>query len=253
MISVVILGTGNLAMHLTTAFTTAVDSKVLQVFGRNRDQLKLFEKYTKTTTDIKKLAIADVYIIAISDDAIGSFSKELKLKNKLVVHTSGSVAIDALENDGRIGVFYPVQTFSKDRPLDFKTIPICIEAEEKEDLLLLDKLARTISDQVYFIDSGQRKNLHIAAVFANNFVNHMYKTSFDLCVKHDIPPEIVYPLILETAEKATKLPPSKIQTGPAKRNDIQTIESHLKALTGEQRNIYKLLTETIQKSYGKKL
>jgi len=169
------------------------------------------------------------------------------------VHTSGGSSIKALKTNGNKGVFYPLQTFSKEQNIDFKSIPICLETENKEDLILLKKLANIISNNVFMIDSEQRKYLHIAAVFTNNFVNHLYKMGFDICIENNISYEALYPLIQETAQKIMHTKPDNIQTGPALRNDKIIIEKHLNLLSGEKNKIYQLLTESIQATYGKKL
>lgn len=253
MISVIVLGTGNVGSHLIDTFLNAKDIELVQVFARKKEDLQPFAKYVATTTSVENLKKAAVYIIAISDDAIPAFSSQLPFTDRFVVHTSGSVSLDALQNNGYKGIFYPLQTFSKHKKVDFSSIPICIEAERKEDIYVLEKLANSISDKVFEIDSKQRKFLHTAAVFSNNFVNHLYKIAADICKEHHIPFEILHPLILETAQKITKHTPSEVQTGPASRNDIKTMNSHLELLSNHQKNIYKLLTQSIQKEYGKEL
>ncbi len=253
MISVSVLGTGNVGTHLINAFLHAKNVELIQVYSRKKASLKFIKDRVSTTTSLDNLKEADIYIMAISDNAIPEFSSQLNFKNKLVVHTSGGVSINALKATGNKGVFYPLQTFSKQNNIDFSTIPICVETEKKEDLIILEKLASSISDNVFIIDSEQRKQLHIAAVFMNNFVNHLYKIGLDICEKHNIPFQTLYPLILETAQKVATNHPKTIQTGPAHRNDTKTIEAHLKLLSGEQKKIYKLITESIQKTYGKKL
>ena len=147
---------------------------------------------------------------------------------------------------------HTLQTFSKNKDLDFKVIPICLESENATDYQLLEKVAKTISAKVFAINSEQRKALHIAAVFVNNFVNHLYKIGSDICNENQVPFEILKPLIQETAEKIMILSPDEAQTGPAKRMDNKTIESHLKFLTDEnQKHIYKILTQSIQNNVKK--
>lgn len=253
MISVVILGTGNVGTHLIKAFSKAENVQLKQVYSRKIESFSSIDATIKTTTNIANLQDADVYIIAVSDDAIGDVSSKLQFNDTLVVHTSGTVSIDTLKNKGGKGVFYPLQTFSKELNINYKELPICIEAQNDKDLILLNKLAESITNHVYFLDSAQRKQLHLAAVFSNNFVNHLYKIGFDICVENNIPPEILYPLIVETAQKTTKIYPSKAQTGPAKRNDQKTINAQLEMLAGEHKKIYELLTQSIQQTYGKKL
>jgi predicted short-subunit dehydrogenase-like oxidoreductase (DUF2520 family) len=253
MISVIVLGTGNVGMHLINAFLANSAVDLIQVFSRRKSSLKFIENKVNTTTSVSSLKSADIYIIAISDDAIPEFSSQLNLKNKLVVHTSGGSSIKVLKTNGNKGVFYPLQTFSKKQNIDFKTIPICIETERDEDLLILEKLASIISNNVFIIDSEQRKYLHIAAVFTNNFVNHLYKIGFDICKENNIPYEALYPLIQETAQKIMLTKPDNVQTGPALRNDKIIIEKHLNLLSGEKNRIYQLLTKSIQATYGEKL
>jgi predicted short-subunit dehydrogenase-like oxidoreductase (DUF2520 family) len=171
----------------------------------------------------------------------------------LVVHTSGTVTINALSNKNRRGVFYPLQTFSKDKAVNFKTIPLCIEAENEKDTTTLKLIANAISDAVYDINSEQRKALHVAAVFVNNFVNHLYQIGNEICNANTIPFAILKPLIQETANKIATLSPKTAQTGPAQRNDNSTIAAHQQFLTDEnQAAIYNLLTQSIQDN-GKKL
>jgi len=253
MISAIVLGTGNVGTHLINTFLKNSSVELIQVYSRKKSSLISFEDSVDTTSSIDNLKDADVYIIAISDDSISEFSSHLRGKDKFVVHTSGSASLNALKNNGDKGVFYPLQTFSKKCPVNFKTIPICIETENPAKLILLEELANSISENVFNIDSEQRKRLHVAAVFANNFVNHLYKIGFDICKENTIPFETLYPLITETAQKIVHTNPSTIQTGPAYRNDTKTINAHLKLLSGEQRKIYQLLTKSIQKTYGEKL
>jgi len=253
MISVVVLGTGNVGTHLINAFLENSSIELVQVYSRKKSSLNSFSDRVDTTNSLRSLKSAEVYIIAISDDAIAEFSSHLHLKNKLVVHTSGGASIDVLKTDAGKGVFYPLQTFSKNEKIDFKEIPICIETKKNKDLLLLEKLANLVSNNVFIIDSVKRKYLHIAAVFTNNFVNHLYKIGFDLCTQNDVPFEALYPLIQETAQKIESASPSEVQTGPAIRNDRNMIKKHLNLLTDDNKKLYKLLTESIQKTYGEKL
>ena len=139
-----------------------------------------------------------------------------------------------------------LQTFSKDKKIDFSAVPFCLEAENNEDYLILEKVARTIGVKIYSVNSEQRKALHIAAVFVNNFTNHLYTIGNDICEKHQVPFEILQPLIQETSEKIKTLSPKKAQTGPAIRNDKKTIKSHLELLSKEQQEIYKLITQAIK-------
>ncbi len=253
MIKVVLIGSGNVAQHLIQAFAKSNEIDVTQVFSRQKEiQIPLFDS-NKITSTYNDLAAADLYIIAVSDDAIAKVSSQLPFKNRLVVHTSGSVPLDALDKKNRNGIFYPLQTFSKKAEVDFSQIPICLESENEADFELLQKVAEIISHKVYKINSEQRKALHVAAVFVNNFVNHLYQIGNEICEENKVPFEVLKPLILETANKIMTLSPKEAQTGPAIRNDKQTIASHLDFLMNEnQATIYKILTQSIQNN-GKKL
>lgn len=251
MIRVVLLGTGNMAHHLYDAFSSTETVQVVQVVGRNIEALKHFEN---TSSDFGSIAQADIYIIAVNDLSISTVSQELTKINGLIVHTSGSVPLDGLKPNKNIGIFYPLQTFSKARKVDFWTVPICIEANSQENLNLLATLAKTISHRLYEINSEQRKTIHLAAVFANNFTNHLYDIAHEICVAHQVPFEILKPLILETAQKVQSHSPGSMQTGPARRNDTETIAKHLEQLGNQkQKEIYTLLSESIKENYGEKL
>ncbi len=257
MIKIGIIGSGNVAQHLIVAFQKSIyegaEIQITTVFSRQKTALSNLLDSNIICSDWDNLKEADIYLIAVSDSAIAEVSDKIPFKNKLVVHTSGAVSIEAINQNNRKGVFYPLQTFSKNVELDFNTIPICIECENTADLELLIKVANSISESVYEINSEQRIALHVAAVFVNNFTNNLYKIGNDICIENKIPFEIVLPLIKETAEKITRLSPLDAQTGPAIRNDEETINSHLAFLTNEnQKNIYKLLTQSIQNN-GKKL
>jgi predicted short-subunit dehydrogenase-like oxidoreductase (DUF2520 family) len=253
MIRVVIIGSGNVAQHLIKAFAKSDIVEITQAFSRKKESLTNLLDSSKITTNFDDLADADLYLISVSDNAIAEVSHRLNIEKKLVVHTSGSIPITDLDDKNRKGVFYPLQTFSKNKDVNFDTIPICLEAENNKDYKLLETVAKSISNQVFNINSNQRKALHVSAVFVNNFVNHLYKIGNDICNENNIPFEILQPLILETANKITLLSPNEAQTGPAKRNDTQTINTHLQFLTDEnQKQIYKILTKSIIDN-GKKL
>jgi predicted short-subunit dehydrogenase-like oxidoreductase (DUF2520 family) len=257
MVKVIIIGSGNVAQHLIAAFQNSQNSgdeiELVQVFSRKRNSLINVIDGALITTELADLMEADLYIIAVSDDAISTVAAQLAFKNRLVVHTSGSVGLDVLDDNNRRGVFYPLQTFTKNKAVDFKTIPICLESENSTDFILLDKVAKTLSNNVFAINSEQRKALHVAAVFVNNFTNHLYSIGNEICQENQVPFEILKPLILETAQKIMTISPQEAQTGPAKRNDVKTIEAHQLFLSTEnQSTIYKIITQSIQ-DHGKKL
>ncbi len=246
MISISILGSGNVAQHLISAFEKADGIELVQVYSRNPNSITSTSKSISVIQDYKQLLPVDLFIIAVSDDAITSVSELILFTNQLVVHTSGSVAMESLSNSNRKGVFYPLQTLSKTKEINFKEVPLCIEAESNSDLKLLHEVASAISNQVFEIDSNQRKSLHVAAVFVNNFANHLFQIGNDICDEKGISFEILKPLILETANKLNTLSPKEAQTGPAKRGDTSTINKHLDFLTdSNQKELYKLLTKSI--------
>lgn len=256
MINVIFLGFGNVNYHLCKTLNESKKVSINQIFNRSEITIPSELKNIAFTTHLTKLKEADIYIIGIPDDAIASFSERLPLKNKLVVHTSGGVTMAELSANNRKGVFYPLQTFSKNRTVDFKNIPICIEAEHPSDELVLKTLGAIISEKVVRISSEERAKLHVAAVFVNNFVNHLYSVSEEIVKKDKLDFDLLKPLIAETASKIESLSPSEVQTGPAKRNDIKTIEKHLHLLEESPfKKLYLQLTKAIQEKYthGKKL
>jgi predicted short-subunit dehydrogenase-like oxidoreductase (DUF2520 family) len=253
MIKVSIIGSGNVAQHLIQAFQLNSQIELVQVVARDIKKVAHLLDSNRITSDYTQLQEADLYIIAVSDDAIAEVSSALPFKNRLVAHTSGTVALDSLNSNNRRAVFYPLQSFSKDKPIDFKSVPICLEAENEKDVQILKQLAHSISNAFYEINSEQRKALHVAAVFVNNFVNYLYQMGNEICDANAIPFEILKPLIQETANKIATLSPKNAQTGPAKRNDLKTIAAHEEFLKDEnQAAIYKLLTQSLQNN-GKKL
>lgn len=253
MLEVVLIGSGNVAQHLIKAFKKSQKIKLVQVFARNKEAISHLMPMSKITSDYADLKQVSLYVIAVSDNAVAEVSAKIPFTNKIVLHTSGTVPISDLDAKNVRGSFYPVQTFSKNRKVDFKKIPICIEIEQEALYKVLDIMAFSISDKVYKITSEQRKSLHIAAVFVNNFTNHLFQISNEICLENDLSFDILKPLILETAQKVMQLSPSEAQTGPALRNDNQTMERHLDFLTNEnQKTIYKILTQSIQQ-HGKKL
>lgn len=250
MIKVVLLGAGNVAFYLANVLTMSKNINFIQRYSRNIKNDKYFDKNIPKTNNINNLSKADIYIIAINDDAISSFSKQLFFKDGLVVHTSGSMPIEALKCKAKKGVLYPLQTFSINHKVEYHQIPICIETENKKDKELLHLFANCISKNVYEINSSKREKLHIAAVFANNFSNYMFKLANDICDKNSIPFDILKPLIKETANKIQKISPIKAQTGPAKRNDNKVIENHLSQLSENQKEIYNLVSKSIINTYN---
>lgn len=249
MIKVSIVGTGNISHHLAKVFSEASEVELIEVLESRSLSIE-----SLSHTNSQKFEGPDLYILAVSDDAIAPVAAQFKGSSRLVVHTSGSVSLESLSFLERSGVFYPLQTFSKHREIDFERIPICLEASKQNDLELLRTLATSVSDTVHNISSEERKTLHLAAVFVNNFTNHLYAIGHQLCATRDLPFNLLRPLIRETAHKIEQLDPIEAQTGPARRNDLKTLERQLEQLPSEQlKEIYTLLTQSIQEIHGEKL
>lgn len=253
MIKIVLLGGGNVAHHLATKFISTEGIELVQIYNRTLNNIEIFSDSVSITNKLSKLKEADIYIISISDNEIKKLSSKLNFPNKLVVHTSGAMGLNELDSTSKKGVFYPLQSFSKNTKIDFSEVPFCLETVKDKDFKLLQKITNSIGSPSYRVDSEQRKKLHVAAVFVNNFVNHLYTLGNEICAENNIPFEILKPLIKETSSKITHLQPFEAQTGPAKRGDTKTIENHLQNLSKNKQEIYTLLTQSIGNSYGKKL
>lgn len=249
MIKVVLLGSGNVAYHLALALKSAEHVELIQRYSRNGNNDAFFDASLPLTNNLLELKTADIYILAIKDDSIGSISEKLQHLNGLVVHTSGSIGLKTLYAGLKRGVLYPVQTFSINQIMDFKKIPLVIEAERKEDLELLQTLATSLSEKVFELNSSEREKLHVSAVFANNFSNYMFACADSLCKEFDLPFDILRPIIMETAKKIQTMDPQEAQTGPARRNEKVVIQKHIEMLRGEKKEIYTLLSNAISKAY----
>ena len=254
MLKVSIIGTGNVAKHLHKAFFNAEIVEIVQVVGRNKKALSSFGIEEKTTSDFSEIKDADIYLIAVSDSAISAVSQKLESKSGLVAHTSGASSIDMLSEHKAYGVFYPLQTFSKDQEIDFRKVPVCVEANSKPNMEILKQLGREISENVHEVDSEQRQALHLSAVFVNNFTNHLFYIGNKICEENKLPFDLLQPLIEETVQKLKNTTPFDAQTGPARRGDQETLNSHIEQLGNLQdKEIYNLLSQSIQSTYGKKL
>lgn len=252
---IAIIGSGNVAWHLAQALDKS-GNKITEIYSRNiANAKKLCSKlYDAHPTDSLDFAAsqATVFIISVPDNAISEVAQQAYFpENAIVVHTSGTLAMSQLEaaNTNQIGVFYPLQTFTKSKPVDFKTIPICIEASDTKTEKTLEKLAFSICENVCFYDSEDRKKLHLAAVFACNFTNFMLIKAKTILENEDLSFDVLKPLIRETIEKALELGPENAQTGPAIRKDTKTIQKHLDILNQqpEIQKIYQLISEQIMK------
>jgi predicted short-subunit dehydrogenase-like oxidoreductase (DUF2520 family) len=249
------IGAGNLATHLSNAFLEK-GFKISQVYSKTELSAKALADNLNTqyTTSAKEIKSADIYIVALKDSAVHEVLSKIDFKNKLVVHCSGSLPLSVLKQYSKnIGVFYPLQTFSKSRNVDFKTIPIFIESNSKENEQQLFDLASEISNSVSVLNSEKRQLLHISAVFACNFVNHFYTLSAEILNSKGISFDVLKPLILETAQKVQEMDPVNAQTGPAVRFDENIISAHLEALNSSNDNskLYNSISKSIFEHHKK--
>jgi len=253
---IVLIGAGNVGTHLGQRLHTC-GIPIKQVYSRQ------LSKAQKLARQIDAQAInrwpeldpnADLYILAVSDDAIAEVAHQMYAQlppNALVVHTSGATPSRVLQCFQRHGVFYPLQTFSVDRRVDFSLIPICVSASQSEDEAFLEKIGQTISSKVYPINDEKRAVLHVAAVFANNFANHCFQISYEVLENEQLPFDLLLPLIQETARKITNQRPANMQTGPAIRGDTDSIQRHLtylKNTNNPYQEIYRQLSKSIRPS-----
>lgn len=248
---VVFIGAGNLATRLAMAFTEN-GVTVLQVYSRTMESAqRLAQKVNASFTNDLSLVVedADLYFVAVKDAAIEEILPLLEKKSfKAIVHTAGSIPMNIFERHfDNYGVFYPLQTFSMNRKVDFSTIPVCLETVNPTLLIELRQLAQRFSSSVHVISSEERKTLHLAAVFVSNFVNHLYACGAEITAQKGLNFDLLKPLILETAQKALTMSPLKAQTGPARRNDLQVMGDHLKMLetNPELKKIYSFVSESI--------
>jgi predicted short-subunit dehydrogenase-like oxidoreductase (DUF2520 family) len=249
--NIILIGAGNVATNLGYAFRDA-GLNILQVYSRNPAAAEalataLNAAFTHRLTEV--MEGADLYILAVADDAIAEVVSGLRASGKFMVHTSGSVPMEVFHHfTGNYGVIYPVQTFSKDRKLDFRTIPVCLEASSSRHLEILNRLVSLISGDVRTVPSEQRRLLHLAAVFACNFPNFMYATAGKIVHIARLDFDILKPLILETALKVQKIEPDKAQTGPALRGDRKVMKAHLQVLRDdpEIKDLYRRISRAIE-------
>lgn len=243
-----------MAWHLGHQFIKAGHS-VIQVYNRSllAGQELAEELDTESTNDLNDIALdGDIYIVAVSDHGIDDIILELRLAGKVVAHTSGAVPLKGMEHiTEHAGIFYPLQTLTKENPVDFSNIPILIEANSELAKRELTALAHSISKNVQELDSRKRRALHVAAVFVNNFTNYLYDIADNIMEREEMDFSLLYPLMLETVQKLKKNRPGEVQTGPAKRGDFRTIGEHLNYLSRNSayREVYLVLTESIMALY----
>ncbi|SMO65881.1 Rossmann-like and DUF2520 domain-containing protein [Solitalea koreensis] len=252
---ITIIGSGNVATVLAFALKRG-GHEIVQVYSRTKaNAIELAEQVdAKAVNEFADIHVnADLYIVSVKDDVIAKTANSFNVDGKIVVHTAGSIPMEVLKaSSDNYGVFYPLQTFSKQRTQSFESIPICLEASDERTMKALKELANSISTNVTEVNSEQRKVLHLTAVFACNFVNHLYTLSEQLLKEHKLSFDYIRPLIIETAEKIKNINPLEAQTGPARRNDQQVMLSHLQMLENEPvlKSIYTLLSESIVNTYN---
>ena len=248
---VVFVGAGNLATRLSLEMRKSGMS-IGQVYSHTSEHAKILADelgcgWTVVPEDI--VEDADLYVFSLKDAVLQDVIARVKPNNGLWVHTAGSMPISVFEGlTARYGVVYPLQTFSKSREVDFKKIPFFLEANSSEDEKVLGEVARALSSDVRCLSSEKRKNLHLAAVFACNFTNHMYALAEKILEEQQIPGEVLLPLIDETAAKVHVMSPVRAQTGPAIRYDENGINKHMAMLKDpDMRNLYELISRSIHK------
>ncbi len=254
-IKIVLVGAGNAGYHL--GIHLSEHTELLQVFSRTEGKARRLSRLTNVpfTTSLAALnKAADIYMLAIHDDGISGVADQLfklGLSDKLVCHTSGATPISVFEKSGlrRYGIFYPLQTFSIGRPADFEQIPFIVDANNAGDAAILDNLAALFTKKIYHLSDEKRAALHVAAVFVNNFTNHLFDSGKRIMDLETLPFELLLPLILETVDKLKSANPADVQTGPAIRGDVKTIARHLDYLTKypDLRELYVTLTNSIRK------
>lgn len=253
-----LVGAGNVAFHLGHALE-ASGMQILEVYARKESSgVELAESLSSDISIKKDLDFseskADLVVQCVSDDAIAAIAKKLKLPPAgTVIHTSGAIGIEVLKAHSSYGVLYPLQTFSRHRNVDFSEVPILIEASDFTTRSRLLAMAHEISDHVRYVSSEDRKRIHLAAVFANNFTNHLLKLSFDQLSELDIDKTLLRPLVMETVLKVFEDGPQASQTGPARRGDINTIDTHIELLSDhpDKQALYQLISDQIKSHFSK--
>lgn len=252
------IGSGNLAWHLAPALDNT-DFAVREVYSRNPKHAqalveKLYQADVKSSLDFSDSS-SQIFVLAITDDSIASVVQELILPdNAILVHTSGSQPLTVLEYAATpfTGVYYPLQTFTKSRKVNFSEIPVFVESEDVATQKVLVNMAKAVSTKVYAISSEKRKALHVAAVFASNFTNHMLTLAQEIVRNQKLDFELLKPLVIETVNKALALGPTHSQTGPAKRGDFEILDKHFEFLSDDEAlaELYKIISQDIIDRYS---
>ena len=248
---VVIIGSGNVASVMGRLINKN-GHQVIQVISRHIDHAKMLADelhcpYSGSNDEVDKTA--DVYIVAVSDGALYELNKSFHIGNKLILHTAGSVLKDVLKDISvNYGVIYPLQSLRKEMEYT-GDIPLLIDGNSEETITLVEDFARTISDKVVKASDEERLKLHVAAVIVSNFTNHLYALAEEFCEKENVDFKLLAPLIKATVVRVQDHSPASVQTGPAIRNDIFTLDKHLRLLANYPRlkYVYLKLTDSIMK------
>lgn len=245
---VVIIGSGNVAEALAVALCEA-QVEVVQVYARNAERGRAVAALAGAAWSDRELAVADLYLIAVSDRAVAEVAASLPLpEGAVVAHTAGCCPITALPEGARRGVFYPFQTFTAGRRVDFRKLYIFIEADDEATLEVLSALAHRLTDHVEQADSARRAVVHLSGVFVNNFTNCLYADAAEIVARVGLPFDVLAPIAEETASKAAASGnPAAVQTGPARRGDEPTLERHRALLADEPQlqDLYNKISENI--------
>jgi len=252
---IVFIGAGNVATHLCKLLSKYYT--IRQIFSRTEQSVSALAESVNAGWTTSAGAVdysSGAYFICLPDDQLIPVLNSLKFKDQLLIHTSGSVSLSILKSySNNSGVLYPVQTFSKERPVDLQQVPVCIEASSIENEGILLELAGHLSRDIHVIDSEKRMLIHIAAVIACNFTNHMYTRAESILDANQLDFELLKPLIMETAAKVMEMSPKKAQTGPANRNDKKIIQEHINVLHDRQelQKLYSFVTRSITEFKGR--
>lgn len=246
---VVVVGSGNVAESLAQAVAEADGLELVQVYARNEERGRRVAELAQSKWSNSELAEADLYLISVSDNAVAECAKKLHTpENAVVAHTAGCCPIDALATHTHRAVFYPFQTFSIGRKVDFSKGYIFLEGATDHALKVVEEVAHRLTSKVEMADSARRAVIHLSGVFACNFANAMYANAAEVLAEAGLPFDIVAPVIEETAKKAVEvLDPAATQTGPARRGDSNTLERHRAMLAEKPRkqDIYDKISEDI--------
>lgn len=251
MVRIVVIGTGNLGTQLCYAFDKESTTTALVGYF-NKSNHKIPSLRAPLYKNFNNLPACDLVLICTPDDVVETVSNAIQT-TAIVAHTSGSVPLSSLNKHERHGVFYLPQTFSKSRPARFNEITLCLEASSTVVMELLAVVGSTLSRKRTHLNTVQRKHMHLAAVYANNFVNHCYLKTEQLLGNQQLSLDLLLPLMQETLEKAIALGPLDAQTGPAKRADLNTLKSHKTLLHPNDLDMYEAITQSILNTYGTKL